>query len=211
MGVETEIKLHIPDRKLAEKIVGDGFLSKMAFPEKWQCVPMEAVYYDTCRMDLQKAGIAYRVRREGDKWIAAVKKGGDRDSHLQHRQEWNIKVPSPAPDLKPFWNTPVGNELRQVAGNKSMGALHSCRFDRWYLELPLGADTLVELAVDTGKITAGGLREPICEMELELKQGRLSLMEEMASMLCIRYHLIPEPRSKFSRGLALFHRLNPQG
>jgi len=206
LAVETEVKFSIPNAGLADAIVSDPFPLSLSLPKAWNTISMESVYYDTRHHDLLNAGIAYRVRKEGTKWVATVKKGGDPNSNLQRRQEWNIEVVSISPDIGPFLKTEIGRDLLKAAGKKEFITLFSCCFLRRYLLLCLDNDTRVELAIDTGEMVSGSLREPICEMELELKQGELPPMIKIAQNLSEKYHLSPEPRSKFSRGLALVGR-----
>lgn len=203
MAIETEVKYSITNAGLIDAIISDPFLLSLSLSQGWKTVSMKSVYYDTGYHDLLNAGIAYRVRQEGTKWVATIKKGGDPASNIQQRQEWNIEVASIAPDIAPFLKTEIGSELSHIVGDKEMVVLFTCCFLRRYLLLLLENDTRVELAIDTGEITGGSLREPICEMELELKQGELPPLIKIARILSERYHLSPEPRSKFSRGLAL--------
>lgn len=203
MNVETEIKYSIPIAGLVADIFSDSSISSQAIPGTYHRFLVEAHYLDSDDLDLLDAGIACRVRKEGNKWVATVKKGGDNKTHIQQRQEWNIDVPAMSTDICLFANTEIGDELKQVIGDKSLRVLFTCHFERKSMVLRLKNDTLVELAVDVGEIVASASREAICEIELELKKGDFSEMLQLASFLSERYSLQAEPRSKFSRGLCL--------
>ncbi|HHX95310.1 MAG TPA: CYTH domain-containing protein [Clostridia bacterium] len=202
-NVETEIKFSIPDTRLVQEIISDRALLQMTLLKSWNSMPITAIYYDTPALDLLNAGIVYRVRKEGDRFTATVKKGGNPESFLQQRQEWNFKVSSFLPDINPFLHTGVGGQMKDVIGGREMQELFSCRFHRTFGLLLLENHTRAELAVDVGEIVAGSETEPIREIELELKQGELSIMLETGSFISERYGLVPETRSKFSRGIAL--------
>ena len=76
------------------------------------------------------------------------------------------------------------------------------RFTRQALtvELPEGA---VELALDKGILFAGDREMPICEVEVELKDGDPAAAVQFAKWLAEKYALQPETRSKFKRAKAL--------
>lgn len=205
MGLETEIKFHIPESELVKEITRDVFLLEKTLRGKWQTMAMEALYYDTQSLDLQKAGIVFRVRREGEVFTATVKQGGRGESHIQQRKEWNVNVQSLSPRIEAFVDTEIGSQLKELAGSDSrLQVLFYCSFSRDFALLDLDEGTQAEIAMDTGEIVSGRLKEPICELELELKRGQLAVMEGLASVLSAKYGLLPEPRSKFSRGLSLF-------
>ena len=65
-------------------------------------------------------------------------------------------------------------------------------------------DTAVELAVDAGFLFSGSLQQPLCEIEVELKQGTPAQAQEIAAVLAAQFALAPEEKSKFRRALALW-------
>jgi len=201
-NTEIEIKFRLTEIGLVDAIMTDLTLLHLA-ASKWRQIPVVAHYYDTPDLDLYKVGIVYRVRREGDKTVATIKQGGSTGSCLQHRREWNMAVGSILPDISVFADGEIGCVLRDLLINKELEELFSCSFQRSFLILNLAKNTQAELAVDVGEITTGNASEPICEMELELKRGELDPMLQLASSLAEKYRLLPEPRSKFARGLFL--------
>ena len=62
---------------------------------------------------------------------------------------------------------------------------------------------VLELALDRGVLTGGGKEIPLCEVEIELKEGSQSFADHYAKCLAQKYGLIPQPHSKFRRALAL--------
>lgn len=210
-NVEIEIKFSVKEKWVADAIVADPLFSGPGAESPWEVIPVKALYYDTVDQDLHKAGIMYRVRSEGAKQVATIKKGGDPKSNFQRRQEWNVEVSSLEPDISLFKDTKICRELEAISGKGILHPVFSCVFERRFIVLTLERETQVELAVDNGHIFAGNLTEPVCELELELKQGDPEVMLLMAERIAKKYGLTPEPRSKYTRGLALVQSLNLQG
>lgn len=210
-NVEIEIKYRINGNLEADAIVADPSFSGPGAESPWEVMPVKAVYYDTDNQDLHQAGIMYRVRSEGAKQIATIKKGGDPKSNFQRRQEWNVRVSSLDPDVSVFKDTDIGKELEGIFGKGILHPVFSCVFERRFITLFLEQETQVELAVDKGHIFAGNLTEPICELELELKQGDPEVMLVVANRIAQKYCLSPEPRSKYNRGLEMAQSFTPQG
>ena len=61
----------------------------------------------------------------------------------------------------------------------------------------------MELALDQGILLGGGKEVPLCELEVEHKEGNRASMEAFAAELAGIYNLQPERKSKFARALAL--------
>ena len=61
----------------------------------------------------------------------------------------------------------------------------------------------MELALDQGQLMGGGKSIPLCEVEVELKQGEPAALAAFAALLQSSYPLKPEKKSKFRRALSL--------
>ena len=62
----------------------------------------------------------------------------------------------------------------------------------------------MEVCLDEGEICCGELKEPISEIELELKRGDIANIYKIASKLQSTVSLIPENKSKAARGYQLY-------
>src|SRR5262245_58923527 len=93
--IETELKLRVPPSAL-QRLSEDPVLNAGAGGTSEQ---LKAVYYDTPHLDLSRQGAALRVRREGDRWIQTLKWAGEAVSGLHRRNEIELEVPGPAPDI----------------------------------------------------------------------------------------------------------------
>ena len=65
------------------------------------------------------------------------------------------------------------------------------------------AGAVLELALDEGILFAGETYVPLCEIEVELKEGHREQALAYARILAGAYDLEPERASKFKRALAL--------
>ncbi|QJW47213.1 CYTH domain-containing protein [bacterium BFN5] len=164
---------------------------------KQEC--LEARYYDTVDGKLRQAGLAYRIRRENEKWVATIKGGGSSEGGLHSRLEVNELVDGPEPDLSVF----SGHDLvQQALIPDPLYALLITRFTRSVLVIN-SHGSIIEVAADRGEIIAGDKQAPILEIELELKSGNAAELLLAGAKLAERFALVLEPCSKFARGLML--------
>ena len=91
---EIELKLRVP-AAAARRLAGHRLLRGRSRPARRR---LYAVYFDTPAFDLWRQGIALRVRREGRRWVQAVKGGGAAQGGLHRRMEAEAEVPGPRPD-----------------------------------------------------------------------------------------------------------------
>lgn len=201
---QTEIELKL---SLVEFMDGVTFFATPALLELNAPAPiiehMEARYYDTDDLALQKAGVAFRTRLEGNHWVATVKTGGSSLGGLHQRQEWNIDIMDATPDISVFENTDAAPILTAIIGSAPLIELFQTSFDRYKTEVTSADGSQIELAVDLGSILAGDQQSPIAEIELELLEGSPTAILSLGAYLAQSISLVPETRSKFARGLQL--------
>lgn len=201
--LETELKLHVPAASRAAVL-------KAVSTATAQTTALQARYVDTPEQALARAGLAWRLRREGRRWVQTLKGRGD---GLMARPEHEVAVRAPGPDTLPdparHDGTPVGALLRQALGGTGLAALQCVyRTDirRVHRTVRQGG-AVVELAFDEGWLVAGppaALRRlPVCELELELKSGPPSVLFDLAERWSQRHGLWLDVRTKSERG----HRL----
>ena len=97
--MEIELKLQCLNGAYWEKLREGRALAEWVLIGSKGEDEMEAHYFDTPELALNRAGLSYRVRREGGVWVATVKDGGRSDGGLHRRQEWSIRVNDPQPDI----------------------------------------------------------------------------------------------------------------
>ena len=137
---------------------------------------LRSVYFDTDGGDLLRHGITLRVRREKGVYVIGVKTAAESDRGFFERRETEVKSPSAEPDLTLF-DEAIADEIRKIVGEKTLAPRFgsSIRRSTRTVETP-GA--IIEAALDSGFLFAGERREPIREIELELKSGETAALFE---------------------------------
>ncbi len=204
MPMEIELKLRLSPAQ-ARRLPSLPSLSGRV-PQKYRLLN---TYYDTPDFALRNRGIALRLRRKGwAVWLMTVKCGASGAGGLAQRSEWE------APTQPGVFNFSIvtDNSLREflVSHQHALQPVFSTDFTRtaWTLTL---AGSVVELALDRGKISAPGVggstapvSKPLCELELELVEGvSPDALFALAIELADELHLHPEIASKAERGYAL--------
>ncbi len=188
--LERELKFHVPARKRA------GLKARL---KKLGADPIQlhARYYDTATQTLARAGIALRLRREGEDWIQTIKLPGPDELS---RIEWNHARPEPTLDLQVYADTHIGELMSEI------GSRLICRYVTHVLRLKKVVPTAsgeAELAYDEGVISAGGIQLPVNEFEIEGLSGEAADLFALSREWLTEHQLILELRSKASRGDAL--------
>lgn len=203
MAKEIELKLAIPlqagsalrQHKVLEQAV--SFDSKA----------LQNIYYDTPDLALNKARIALRVRKAGERYIQTLKTSGSGSGGLHERGEWEWDVAGPALNLDLIDPELWPDELDTTDLNQQLQPAFETNFqrDRWLLEVSfeqLHAE--IELVHDQGQVLAQGKKDPISEIELELKSGDADLLFKIAHDLSDSVPLLISNISKGQRGFRLF-------
>lgn len=166
-------------------------------------LPLFSAYYDTPQLGLQKQGVALRLRRQGRRWVQTLKTEDEESGVLQRRVELEVNVTGGVLDID--WLKSLN--LAELAGRKlpitALGIVFTSEFERKVAVVEPVAGTNIEVCVDEGAIIAGRKREPICELELELKTGELAPLFELARKLATIPGAHIETRSKAQRGYHL--------
>ena len=171
MPVERELKFRLAPRA-ARKVAAVLPLGRP--------VALVSTYFDTPERRLSRARAALRVRRVGRTWLQAFKC----ERAPGARGEWETAAPRGALDLDRL----PREEIRRASGIDlgSLGGrlrpLFETRFARRAADVRF-ADATIEVAFDRGAVVAGRRREPILELEIELKSGAAGRMLRYAQSL----------------------------
>ena len=209
-NVETEIKLLIA-KKHVKTLMASSLVAKKTKKGSHKTVKLVNIYFDTRDLLLQQAGIAYRVRQNGKKYEATVKLGRSEAGGLSARQEYNVAVKNAKPDLSVFNDSGLQVDFDALLGTAQIEKLFTVRVKREIRLLQITRETLAEMAIDQGFISAGGKKETIDEVELELKEGSLADLLAYTAKIAAEVPVFTESRSKYARGLALLDKLEPEG
>jgi triphosphatase len=194
--MEVELKFLVP------RVARTALLAELArHPATHRRISLAAMYLDTDDRRLADAGLAWRVRREGRRWVQTLKSGGP---NALERFEHEVVRPDASHDAVHHAGTPVGDHLIAV--------LHRARRDGVELGVRYRTEVrrttrqvrtrgaVVEIAFDEGRLLAGDASERIHELEFELVSGSVAGMLALAERWRKRYGLVYDPRSKAERG-----------
>ena len=158
---------------------------------------MQTTYYDTPTNQLSARRIMLRQRMENDICICTVKIPLPDGS----RGEWECRSKDLKRGIKKLCQLGAPEELLALT-EEGLQEVCGARFVRRFCNITI-ADTTMELALDEGVLTGGGREMPLCEFEIELKEGKTSTLDNCGAFFAAFFNLTEEPRSKFSRALAL--------
>ena len=189
MGVEYELKFRAT-AKVQEQILQDN-------PGLWQRVSMETTYYDTPAGALSARHFTLRKRLENGKSICTLKTPAGNGA----RGEWETECDTIEQAIPILCKLGGPEELLSLTEN---GVIPVCgaRFIRRCSTLSFGDSTL-ELALDEGVLFNGEKQLPLCEVEIELKDGSVVDANTCAAIFRQKYGLTPEQKSKFLRAKEL--------
>lgn len=199
--VEIELKLALGDidaRRIARLPLIRGCSTGRAGTRA-----MHSIYYDTPDRALQRARTALRLRREGTRWVQTIKFGGGAEGGLHNRHEIETRLAMPLIDQQALVHPALQSLFDDSALRAAITPVFTAEFRRTTRLLSPAPGTTIELCVDIGEIRAGERREPIREIELELKSGSASVLLEFADALVQQIPVRLEPASKAERGFAL--------
>lgn len=189
MGVEFELKFRATPavlERVAAEVTGSA-----------QHYQMATTYYDTPGRALKQVKYTLRRRLENGVSVCTLKTPADELG----RREFEIQCGTIEEALEELCKLP---EFPELAALTAEGVRPVCgaRFERRAITVVL-EDCTVELALDQGILTGGGIDLPLCELEAELKQGSRQSAILYAQLLAARYGLEPENLSKFQRATML--------
>jgi len=217
--LETELKLRFKQADGQKTFLDDPWVQRLIMPYSQRIIEMKSQYYDTKNQDLSRRQMTLRMRQEGDLHVVTIKGSDKSNSALHQRQEWSVELEDWDGDLSTgldtswFLRSAVSdgdpdNMLREalrLVDKKPLIEICQADFVRTAFDVGYG-DTLMELALDYGTLTAGELSETVNELELELKEGDVRDLVELGQELQARLPLEPETKSKFARCVAMLHR-----
>lgn len=157
---------------------------------------MQTTYYDTRDRALSARHITLRRRMENEISVCTLKAPADLG-----RAEYELNCDSiekVIPELCKLSGVPgladlLEDDVEPVCGARFTRRARTVRF----------MDTTLELALDMGVLLGGGKEQPLCEVEVELKEGEPKHAAAYAARLALAYGLEQEKHSKFKRAMTL--------
>ncbi|MFQ8602538.1 MAG: CYTH domain-containing protein [Anaerovoracaceae bacterium] len=198
--MEIELKYNIPAEGIASEIWKNKLFSCVEEKDSREEICLDAKYFDTFNCDLAKKQIAYRIRKEGERWVAALKCNGTNEGALHKRLEISIPVVNGEPDLSVFCESEMGDKLQEIVDDDDIKCVLETKFHRKRMRLDTGTG-IFELSIDKGKIITRYGEEPIFEVEIELFSGETDELMELGERLQKEYNLETQELSKYARGI----------
>jgi triphosphatase len=207
MALETELKLLINERDA----VALAKLNCLKGSEFVGTQTLLNVYFDTLDLQLTQHKVALRIRKQGNRWIQTVKTRGKSVNGLHQRGEWEWDLPENALDFSKLNEAQWPEALKPEALADEIMPIFTTDFERSTWNVQKG-DALIELVLDQGEVsyedkhsTENVYKDPILELELELKKGSVEALLDLKSQLMQELSsLSPSDVSKAERGYRLF-------
>jgi adenylate kinase len=174
-------------------------------------------YLDTADRRMFDAGYAFRRRLQNGHAYLSLKSLGGASGSIHRREELEVDAQEAYEGLEPdAW--PEGDLRHQILEMVNDGALTSLftveqeRVLRHVVDVT--GSEVADIAIDDVTIILedGHTRQRFVELEIELNSERPeSDLERILDALTQMPGLVPQPTSKFERGLALVERADPDG
>lgn len=192
---EIELKFSL-DGRAARKIPRHRLLADHDRHSRSQ----RSIYFDTTDSVLQAKGYSLRVRQAGDGFTQALKTRASQ-AGLFNRGEWEMPVAGMEPDLRALAQTPLKGLKNLDFG---LVPVVICDVERtiWLVD---HLDSVIEVVLDSGYVSAAGKELAFHELELELKHGAPAALFSLARMLLESVPLRLGVLSKQERGEMLAH------
>lgn len=200
MGTETELKLSLTAEDIP-LLLKNPLLS--VAPKR---LKLHNTYFDTPDLALTRQQVAVRERRVLRKTLLTVKTAQRSEGGISQRSEWEAPtIPGQFDFATLIDDVTLADTLNQQA--TQLVPVFTTDFSRrvWTLSF---RRAIIEVALDVGIISVQRddltREQPICELELELKEGNPATLFALARMLSRQVRLHPSDASKAARGYALF-------
>ena len=197
MTKETELKL-----RLSPDLVPVLAASLNAAARPLSHSTLKNWYLDTPEAGLSAARAALRIRQKADGYEQTLKTRGQSLAGLQLRGEWNWPLTEPVLNPLLLQSSEVAAAWPAGLDISRLGEVFTTHFERqaWLWQAHGGS---AEVVIDRGEVRAGSQKLPLCEVELELKDGDAVCLWHMALELSNQVPLWLSDISKAERGYRL--------
>lgn len=206
MTNEVELKLSL-EKKYASRLGKQAVIIEAGIG-KPATHKLTNIYFDTPDLKLLDAGITLRLRHQSNSWIQTIKLTGSTIAGLHDRPEWEYLVASNQPDFTKITDKKLIAFFADRKLRDALAPIFQTEVQRTLWKLAFKNGDEVELALDSGVLLSSSNREPISEIELELKAGNTGRLFELALELQSALPLTIENASKAQRGYA-YYRAQP--
>jgi inorganic triphosphatase YgiF len=167
---------------------------------------LHTIYFDTDDYALFRSWITLRTRLSDHQKVMTLKWSTPSDD-IFSRGEIELPISQEKPDFDEF-EPKIAEALNGIIGLAPLIKIFEMTVNRRPATCRIGG-SLIEIAVDQGKIIAGNQTEGILECELELKEGDMADLLKLGIKL-VRAGLYLSPIQKAQRGYQLARQMAPQ-
>mgnify|MGYP001063686926 CR=1 FL=1 len=174
---------------------------------------LKNIYYDTPDHQLRLFDIGFRTRASVSQGLSVceqtVKLAGEDIGGLHRRPEYTVSLGDGSKDSffadltlfdASIWPASFEPNLLQ----SQLVKLFETDFQRHIWRVSLATGTRVECVLDVGEVKANGGSRPICEIELELIEGQVGDVFQLAHAIANKLPVKLGVQSKAARGYQLF-------
>lgn len=165
-------------------------------------INMNAIYYDSDDNVLSKNKIGLRIRQENNDSVCCLKFGGGVSGATHSRQEFECRTQDISDGLAKLKTFDIPTYVYDTLNQIEVSPICQTKFTRIAHEI-LYNDMTAELALDCGELIRNCNNIPLCEIELEYKNGSMETFNSFATMLSQKFNLKAENKSKLVRALAI--------
>jgi triphosphatase len=162
--------------------------------------PLVSVYFDTDDHAFGDAGMSLRVRTSGDRVIQTLKRQTSPSNGLFVRSEHETELARTEPNLGHVRRHYPSSLRRKLRDPLNPVFRVEVRRTEWSLQWK---DSTINVSLDEGNILSGNKREPIHELEVELREGNVEAAFAVAREIAKTATLHLGVESKPDRGYRL--------
>ncbi len=170
---------------------------------------LRATYFDTPDRTLRDAGIALRIRRDGEAAVQTIKSARAQGGLLSERDEWENPVEGGKLDFAQAEGTALAPFVADAAQRAALKPVFAVDVDREAVTIAYN-QSIIEAALDHGRVKAGRRGRRFAELELELKSGQSADLFSLASAIAAIVTVRPSSLTKAERGYDLIDEREPE-
>lgn len=200
--MEIEAKFAVPDEATWLRLQAIDQLAGYAV-SPGETKQVHDTFVDTPDRSILTSRHVCRQREVDGQIVMTLKSGQTVEGAVHRREELEITLERELP-IGQWPPSEIRDRLLNLVGNVPLTPLFDQRQTRIIRWVTQADRTVAEMSVDKVALSIKGREQSYFEVELELKaSGTEEDLARLAACLADEWHLQPEPRSKFSRALAL--------
>jgi CHAD domain-containing protein len=209
MAEEIESRYLVPDRIIFDRLRLAQQVGGLAVSPS-RTVHARDTYLDTHGRALQRQGWVCRIRKTGDSVTVTLKGPQQTQGAIVERAEWELALDRHTERVARWPESELRTRVQELTGGSALIEVVRFRQTRHVADLVDGERLVGELSLDAVKVTNDGVEQVSLMLEAEIAStGTRADLERLDAVLVAEYGLLPEPRSKVQRALAMAESTEP--